>query len=102
MAELSLDVKYDEPSRVVVEVAGEVDMATAPQLAECLLDHQDTDVIVDLARVGFLDSSGISVLIHAYKSLQEKGHTLRTAGEQDHVLTVIKVCGLTELLHADE
>jgi len=99
MAELSFDLKHDGPW-LVVAVAGEVDMATAPQLRDCLTDHEDIDVIVELSRVGFLDSSGITVLVNAYKSRRDKGHRFRTAGEQDHVLEVIKVCGLDDIFHA--
>jgi anti-anti-sigma factor len=101
MAELSFDLRHDG-AWLVVAVAGEVDMATAPQLEDCLTDHQDTDVIVDLSRVGFLDSSGINVLVSAYKKLHANGHRLRTANEQDHVVAVIKVCGLDDILHADD
>ena len=101
MAELSFDFRQDG-AWLVVAVAGEVDMATAPQLGDCLTDHQDTDVIVDLSRVGFLDSSGITVLVHAYNKLHDNGHRLRTASEQDHVLEVIKVCGLEDIFHAED
>jgi anti-sigma B factor antagonist len=101
MAELSFDVRHDG-AWLVVAVAGEVDMATAPQLRDCLTEHQDTDVIVDLSRVGFLNSSGITVLVDAYKELHDNGHRLRTASEQDHVLALIKLCGLDDIFHAEE
>ncbi len=101
MADLSFDVKSRCPDGVVIAVAGEVDMATAPQLADCLLDHAETDVTVDLSRVGFLDSSGINVLVQAYKRVRDRGHRLRTTGEQDHVLAVIKASGLDDHFHGD-
>jgi anti-anti-sigma factor len=100
MAELSFDVNSDGPSRTVIAVAGEVDMATATQLEDSLLDHRNTDVLVDLSRVGFLDSSGVSALVRAYKALRDVGHTLRTTGEQDHVLKVLEVSGLAGIFHA--
>jgi anti-sigma B factor antagonist len=59
-------------------------------------------VKVDLSRVGFLDSSGITVLVNAYKRLRDNGHRLRTASEQDHVLEVIKVCGLDDIFHGGD
>ena len=46
----------------VVTAAGELDMATAPKLRECLLTTEG-NVVVDLRAVSFLDSSGIGVLI---------------------------------------
>jgi anti-sigma B factor antagonist len=101
MANLSLEVRSQGPSCVVIAVAGEIDMETAPELAECLSEHTDVDVILDLSRVGFLSSSGVSVLVHAYKALPEGGHTLRTTGEQDNVGMVIEACGLDGYFHTD-
>jgi anti-anti-sigma factor len=56
-------------SRVVVDatrilcVAGEIDIATAPQLAEALEAYNGSPVCVDLTGVTFMDSSGIAVLL---------------------------------------
>jgi anti-anti-sigma factor len=102
MTELSIDVQLEGPSRVRIVVAGEVDMETAPELSNCLLDHSNADVIVDLSRVGFLDSSGVNVLVKAYLRLEDAGHTLRTIGEQDHVLKVLEVLGVDAPLHGDD
>ena len=102
MADLSFDVRSHGADGIVIAVAGEVDMATAPQLADCLLDHSDTDVTVDLSQVGFLDSAGLNVLVHAYKRVRDEGHRLRTTGEQDHVLAVIKASGLDDYFHAND
>jgi anti-sigma B factor antagonist len=100
MTELLLDVRMDGESGARVVVGGEVDMETAPQLAECLRDHQNMDVVVDLSRVTFLDASAVNVLVQAYNSLRAAGHRLRTTGERDHVLKVIEICGLAEVFHA--
>ena len=100
--ELSFDVQPHGPDAVVIAIAGEVDMDSASQLAACLLDHPDTDIIVDLSRVDFLDSSGINVLVQAYKRVRETGHRLRTRGEQDNVLAVMRASGLDDYFHGDD
>ena len=102
MADLSFDVKSHGPDGVVIAVAGEVDMATAARVGGLFLGHPDTDVTVDLSQVGFLDSSGINVLVQAYKRVRDEGHRLRITGEQDHVLVVIKASGLDDHFHADD
>jgi anti-sigma B factor antagonist len=102
VTELSLDVQRDDDGEVVVVVVGEVDMATAPQLDECLCGHTDRDVVVDLSGVPFLDSSGIGALVHARKLIREAGHTLRVSGEQDNVRTVFRVAGLLDFLHGED
>jgi anti-anti-sigma factor len=101
MPELTFDITPDGPSRVVIAVAGEVDMATAPSLADCLADNADRDVILDLSGVAFLDSSGLTALINAHRALREAGHTLRTTGERDNVLKVLQIADLTSILHDD-
>jgi anti-anti-sigma factor len=101
MTGLSLEVSSDQPDRVVISVAGEVDMVTAPELAECLQEHPATNVVVDLSRVTFLDSSGITALVHGYNELQRTGHTLRTTNEHEIVLRVLEITGLDAMFHGD-
>jgi anti-sigma B factor antagonist len=99
---LSLDVTSEGPSRITVAVAGEVDMVTAPQLDECLDSCGAADIIIDLSRCGFLDSSGLTALIRAYKATTATGHTLRTTGEPDHILKVMEVAGLLDVFHGED
>jgi len=59
-------IRYLDPRRPVVEVHGEIDLATAPQFADgvaAALRSDPTDVILDFTETSFLDSSGISVMI---------------------------------------
>jgi anti-sigma B factor antagonist len=56
----------------VLTVAGELDMAAAPLLSEKLnelIRSGSGDVIVDLERVGFIDSTGLAVLLNALRRL---------------------------------
>jgi anti-sigma B factor antagonist len=59
----SLDVRRGETGTVVA-VAGELDVATAPELAAALTDVQG-DVTVDLSAATFADPSGLRVLLAA-------------------------------------
>jgi anti-anti-sigma factor len=98
-ARLSIDITPEGPSRVVIAVAGEIDLATAPQLTQCLLDHVDRDVVLDLSAVTFLDSSGISALIRGREALRAADHSLQTMREQEHVQRVLEIAGIADLLH---
>jgi anti-sigma B factor antagonist len=100
-ARLSIAVRQDGETRVVVAVAGEVDMATAPQLEQVLAGHTGVDVVVDLAGVPFLDSSGLSVLVKTRAYVEGSGRTLRVTGEQDNVRKILEVTGLLGPLHGD-
>ncbi len=66
----------------VVEVQGEVDLATTPQLASALYEAAGTglQVIVDLSAVTYMDSSGFGTLLGATKKLRPGGETLYLVG----------------------
>lgn len=80
---------------MVVSVAGEVDMATAPELREWLA-QTGGHVIVDLRAVSFLDSSGIGALVEASSRLVEAGGDLRLRKPQPIVRQVLEVTGLAD------
>jgi anti-sigma B factor antagonist len=84
----------------VVRVSGEVDVATAPALRDCLGQVIERDagiVVVDLLRVTFIDSTGLGVLIGARKRCVEDGRELRIVVDEPRILKVLDITGLTEL-----
>jgi anti-anti-sigma factor len=84
----------------LVSVWGEVDLATAPELERVLGDVEasDRDVLVELSRESFIDSTGLNVLIQSARRLQERGRSLRVTTENAHTRRVIETMGLTEKL----
>jgi len=105
-AAVDLDVSTrEEAGRVVVVAIGEVDVYTAPQLdAELsrLTTEGRTDLVVDLARVDFLDSTGLSVLVKALKRVREADGRLDVVVTSERVAKVFRITGLDQLipLHA--
>ncbi|MGC4806829.1 STAS domain-containing protein [Micromonospora sp. DT233] len=78
----------------VLEVHGELDMATSPQLRkglQRLVDAGDRQVVVDLAGVGFMDSSGLGVLVAMFKALRAADGRLCLAAVQPSVRSVLAV-----------
>ena len=56
-------------------IAGELDPATAPQLREPLTDAisgGSNAVMIDMTSCGFIDSTGLGVIVEAWKMLQER------------------------------
>lgn len=73
-----------DDAHVVLAVRGDVDIATAPVLRE-RLTHVLADpkaVVVDLGGVGFMDSTGLGVLVAAYNRAVAAGATLVLARPQ--------------------
>ncbi|MGH2740515.1 MAG: STAS domain-containing protein [Actinomycetota bacterium] len=96
MPELSLESRT-EKNWVVLEVTGEVDLATAPQLRDRLnglIDDGGAQLIVNLEGVSFLDSTGLSVLVATLNRMQERGGTFALAALSGPVRKVLDTVGL--------
>ena len=98
---MSLTVQTEQRGdMVVVSVAGELDMATAPQLQDQisdLLEKGRNRLVFDLADVSFCDSTGLSVFVRA-KNSTDDGGVVRLAAPQRGVLRILEVSGLVEVL----
>jgi anti-sigma B factor antagonist len=70
---------------MVVEVAGDLDMATAPQLRDGIqrvFDAGTHNVVVDLASVGFMGSGGLGALVVMFNTARQRGGRLCLAAAQ--------------------
>lgn len=86
----------------VVAVTGEVDLNTAPGMADdiaaCLADGAPATVVVDLRRVHFLAAAGLSVLVAADQRAREQHAVLRLLVTTRAVRRVLSVTGLDHTL----
>lgn len=91
---------------VVVGVTGELDCVTAPildeRLSDLLSDQGNLRIVLDLADMTFVDSSGLSVFITAYRHLQERGGLLSLRRPTASTLKVLEITGLNRILPIDD
>ena len=80
----------------VVQVAGELDLASAPTLADMLRDLEPTcdRVILDLSRLTFIDSTGLRLAIAEHRRAELDGFDFVVAGATAPILRVLRVTGL--------
>lgn len=101
MAEINLVVETNEAGPwTVLALEGEIDLYTAPKLKEqisTLVGRERAQIVVDLSRVNFLDSTGLGVLIGGLKRAREKGGELALAGPSDPVRKVLSITGLDKV-----
>ncbi|MGZ4676424.1 MAG: STAS domain-containing protein [Acidimicrobiia bacterium] len=92
--------------RARLEVRGEIDVATAPDLARALErvidDHNGATVTIDLGGVSFIDSSGLGALVEAQKEARRRGGALRCTNLQGSARKVFEITGLLELFGIPE
>jgi anti-sigma B factor antagonist len=94
--ELSLST-YTVGDHTVLEVGGEVDVYTAPRLRERLIELVEggaRNVVVDLSRVEFLDSTGLGVLVGALKRLRAVNGTLGLVCAHERLLKIFRITAL--------
>jgi anti-sigma B factor antagonist len=85
----------------VLQITGELDAYTAPLLRERMLDLSAdgvVHVIADMRQVGFLDSTGLGVLVGGLKRFREHGGSLAPVINATSILKVLQVTGLTTVL----
>jgi anti-sigma B factor antagonist len=80
----------------IVRMSGELDLASSDRLSELLADLSDQTVVVDLAELTFIDSSGIAALVAAKDRLQTAGRELVLTRPQANVDRVLEMTGLEE------
>lgn len=86
---------------VVVTVSGEVDVYTAAQLRSALEDRiadGQTALVIDLEDVGFIDSTGLGVLVGRLKTVRKTGGWLSVVCTSERILRLFAITGLDKVL----
>jgi len=75
---------------------GELDIATAPELVDLLarLRHHGHAVVVDLAEVTFMDSTGLTTLMDAHRQAQRNGWSFAVRRPSPAVQRVFDLSGV--------
>ena len=98
-----LRVGYRMSSGVaVVDVSGEVDIGTCgllrDRLLQALTDEGGPSLVVNLAEVDFIDSTGIGVFVGVWHRIQAGQGIMALAELSPRAQTVFSVAGLTKML----
>lgn len=85
----------------IVSLAGEIDLYTAPhlqsELAAAMGPADPVQIVVDMSAVEFCDSTGMNVLLAAYRKACERGGDLTLAQPRASVRKVLEVTGLASV-----
>jgi anti-sigma B factor antagonist len=98
MQPFELTERESRPGCAEVRVTGELDLAVADRLDELLtrLAAEAEEILIDLGRCEFIDSSGIAVILRAHNKMGEDGKRLAIFAPGDQVLRVLTMTGLTK------
>lgn len=92
---------HREGSLVRLRAVGDLDLDTAPKLLTEVVAQLDTgakDLVIDLAELAFIDSSGLGTLVGCWRRAQQAGATLMVANPNEDVSITLEITGLDQIL----
>ena len=96
---MNFDVQTErvDDSTYVIALSGEVDLYTAPEFKQQLLDviaKGATDVVVDFTKTTFIDSTTLGVLVGGVKRLRAKDGRLSLVCSDRNITKIFEITGL--------
>jgi anti-sigma B factor antagonist len=96
---------YEEQGYHIVALTGEIDLETSPKARQILLDtvDQSAHVLIDMATVTYIDSSGIATLVEAFQRAKKNGGQLAFICLNPAVIRVLALARLDKVfvIHAN-
>jgi anti-sigma B factor antagonist len=90
---------------VVVDVEGQLIVGNRQELKQKVLDDLEKGerkFLIDFAQTGYIDSSGLGVLVSLSKKIREHGGELRLADLNDDLQTLFELTKLDTLFQISE
>ena len=86
-----------DDSTHVIELGGEVDLYTAPEFKERmveLIESGKKQIVVDLSKATFIDSTTLGVLVGGVKRLRPAGGSLALVCTDENITKIFEITGL--------
>jgi anti-sigma B factor antagonist len=96
----TINTRSLDPNVPLIELEGEVDVYTAPQLKQqmiTLLEEGHVEMVVDLSKVEYLDSTALGVLIGGLKRVRERDGNLPLIVPSPRIRRVFEITGLDKI-----
>jgi anti-anti-sigma factor len=93
------------PPVVVVEVVGDLDLASVARVRETLHDAlsvRPQQLVVDLSRCAFVDASALAMLLDVHRRAWRSGGVLTLRGCSPRVLRLLSLTGLRRVFDLDD
>jgi anti-sigma B factor antagonist len=97
---MDLDVETSLRGKTtILTLRGEIDVYTAPRLRQAIVDAVDggaRELVVDMEKVDFLDSTGLGVMVEGLKRIKGRNGNLSVVTTQDKILKIFDITGLNK------
>ncbi len=84
----------------IIPLEGEIDLHVSPRIAVNLnaaVKDKPSNLVVDLSRVSYIDSSGLAVLIEAMQNVDKYGGKFALVGLQENVKPIFEIAKLDQV-----
>jgi anti-sigma B factor antagonist len=84
----------------ILTLRGEIDVYTAPRLRQAiieLVEGGERNIVVDMEKVDFLDSTGLGVLVGGLKRVKTREGNLSLVASQEKILKIFEITGLDKV-----
>jgi anti-sigma B factor antagonist len=86
-----------------VSLSGRITIDSAPDLRELLLEHVNSPdshlLTVDFDKVGYVDTSGLAILVEVLKAARSQGKTFSLSGLRERPRYLLEAMRLLHLFH---
>lgn len=94
----------EEGGYTIIEFDGDVDLSCSPEVRKLLLRCLDgkQNLVVDLSKVSYIDSSGVACLVEGYQTAKNKKLKFALAGVSEAAMSVLHLARLDKVfpIHA--
>jgi len=98
-------LKKDKSGIVIVGVEGQLIVGNRQELKQKVLDALEDGsrkFVIDFSKTGYIDSSGLGVLVSLSKKIREQGGELRLAGLNADLQTLFELTKLDTLFQISD
>ena len=105
--DIKVQVKESDGDAYVVELNGEIDVYTSPKVKDAigeLIDEGHYNLVINLEKVRYIDSTGLGVLIGGLKRVREYGGTVHLVCTNPQIKKIFEITGLVKIfgIYEDE
>lgn len=98
---MNIAAEYSD-GRLTVYLQGELDhhsaKPTVTELSEAINTHLPRDLVLDMSKLNFMDSSGIAVIVCTYRKLRSSGGRMYIENPQRQPWKVLDASGIDRMI----
>ena len=95
---MTIESKKDA-GKLTLAVTGRLDTSTAPKLEESLKEscNDVTELVFDLAKLEYISSAGLRVLLSAQKTMNQQG-VMKVINVGEEIMEIFEITGFIDIL----